>query len=168
MLLIPQPAGAHAPAPHPGRPGTSSARRRPDSGAVPPALPASRAVAPALPVSRADRTAIPGGPEPGAVPPAAAAPSRGAHPPQVAVRLPSGALIGIAVAVMVAAALTLAAVQRRRRYRPRPGPPSTLAPETPPLPEVISALRRAARRRPPPGQAGDQDAALVTARTAKT
>ena len=56
---------------------------------------------------------------------------------------------------MVAAALTLAAIQRRRRYRPRPGPPSTLAPETPPLPEVISALRRAAR---PPAPAGGPDA----------
>ena len=79
-------------------------------------------------------------------------------------RLPSGALIGIAVAVMVAAAITLAAIQRRRRYRPRPGPPSTLAPETPPLPEVISALRRAARPPAPATglEAGDQDAALVT------
>ena len=79
-------------------------------------------------------------------------------------RLPSGALIGIAVAVMVAAALTLAAVQRRRRYRPRPGPPSTLQPETPPLPEVISALRRAARPPLPAVAAenGHQDAALVT------
>ena len=69
-------------------------------------------------------------------------------------RLPSGALVGIAVAVMVAAALTLAAVQRRRRYRPRPGPPSTLEPEAPPLPEVISALRRAAR---PPAPAAGPD-----------
>ena len=64
---------------------------------------------------------------------------------------------------MVAAALTLAAIQRRRRYRPRPGPPSTLAPETPPLPEVISALRRAARppaagrRAGAPGEPDDGD-----------
>jgi DNA-binding SARP family transcriptional activator len=80
------------------------------------------------------------------------------------VRLPSGALIGIAVAVMVTAAIALAAIQRRRRYRPRPGPPSTLAPETPPLPEVISALRRAARPPLPAAgpEASDQDAALVT------
>ena len=79
-------------------------------------------------------------------------------------RLPSGALIGIAVAVMVAAALTLAAIQRRRRYRPRPGPPSTLQPDTPPLPEVISALRRAARPPAPAAgpETGDQAAALVT------
>ena len=56
---------------------------------------------------------------------------------------------------MVAAAITLAAIQRRRRYRPRPGPPSTLAPETPPLPEVITALRRAAR---PPAPAAGTDA----------
>jgi len=62
---------------------------------------------------------------------------------------------------MVAAALTLAAVQRRRRYRPRPGPPSTLKPETPPLPDIISALRRAARPPAPAGgpDTGDQDAA---------
>ena len=62
---------------------------------------------------------------------------------------------------MVAAALTLAAVQRRRRYRPRPGPPSTLQPDTPPLPDVITALRRAARPPLPATgpEAGDPDAA---------
>src|SRR5262249_3826450 len=88
----------------------------------------------------------------------------GAHPPSVSVRLPSGALVGIAVAVMVAAAITLAAIQRRRRYRPRPGPPSTLAPETPPLPEVIRSLRRAPRPPAPAAgpEAGTQDAALAT------
>ena len=170
VLLIPQPAGAHAPAPHPGRPGTSSARRRPDPGAVPPALPDSRAVAPALPASPSRpapaiaRTAPSPGPSSGR-----SAPGRGAHPRQVAVRLPSGALIGIGVAVMVAAALTLAAVQRRRRYRPRPGPPSTLAPETPPLPEVISALRRAARPLPAAGpRPVTRTPPWSPARTAKT
>jgi DNA-binding SARP family transcriptional activator len=58
---------------------------------------------------------------------------------------------------MVAAALTLAAIQRRRRYRPRPGPPSSLAPATSPLPEVISALRRAARPAPPAAGPGTGD-----------
>jgi DNA-binding SARP family transcriptional activator len=67
----------------------------------------------------------------------------------VAVRLPSGALVGIAVAVMIAAALTLAAVHRRRRYRPRHAPPGSLQPEVPPLPEVIGTLRRAAREQAP-------------------
>ena len=58
VLLIPQSAGTHAPAPHPGRPGT----RTPGGGRTrsrPPALPDSRAVASALPVSRADRAASP-------------------------------------------------------------------------------------------------------------
>ena len=71
------------------------------------------------------------------------------QPRPVAVHLPSGALIGISVAIMVAAALTLASIQRRRRYRPRPGPPATLQPADPPLPAVITALRRAARPAPP-------------------
>jgi DNA-binding SARP family transcriptional activator/nucleoid-associated protein YgaU len=71
------------------------------------------------------------------------------QPRPVAVHLPSGALIGISVAIMVAAALTLASIQRRRRYRPRPGPPGTLQPADPPLPAVITALRRAARPAPP-------------------
>jgi DNA-binding SARP family transcriptional activator len=169
VLLIPQPAGAHAPAPHPGRPGTAApgGGRTPQPSPRPSrtATPSPRTSRPAEPTAQPSRSAGP------AARPSQAAPSpgpssgrstpgRGAHPPQVSVRLPSGALIGIAVAVMVAAAIALAAVQRRRHYRPRPGPPSTLAPETPPLPEVISALRRAAR--PPAPEAGDQDAAPVT------
>jgi DNA-binding SARP family transcriptional activator len=90
--------------------------------------------------------------------PSASRPGQAAHAPQpahtsrphqVAVRLPSGALVGIAVAVMVAAALTLAAVHRRRRYRPRHAPPGSLQPEVPPLPEVIGTLRRAAREQAP-------------------
>ncbi len=50
---------------------------------------------------------------------------------------------------MVAAALTLASIQRRRRYRPRAGPPGSLQPGEPPLPAVITALRRATRPAPP-------------------
>ncbi len=139
VLLIPQPATGHAPAPHPGtsqpgRPGTKA----PGGGRTP--EPSPRPSRPSEPTARSSRTAPSPGPSAGS-----SSPSRAAHPPRVAVRLPSGALIGIAVAVMVAAALTLAAVQRRRRYRPRPGPPSTLQPDTPPLPDVITALRRAAR-----------------------
>ena len=78
------------------------------------------------------------------------APAR-THPASrpVAVHLPSGALIGISVAIMVAAALTLASIQRRRRYRPRAGSPGSLQPGEPPLPAVITALRRAARPAPP-------------------
>jgi DNA-binding SARP family transcriptional activator len=72
----------------------------------------------------------------------------------VAVHLPSGALIGISVAIMVAAALTLASIQRRRRYRPRAGPPGSVQPGEPPLPAVITALRRAARPAAP-GPADD-------------
>jgi DNA-binding SARP family transcriptional activator len=155
VLLIPPPAGTHhAPAPHPGRPGT----RNPGGGRTPgpspspsrTAGPSPRPSQPSEPAARPSTRSPSPGPSP-----AAGSPSRSAHPGRVAVGLPSGALIGIGVAVMVAAALTLAAIQRRRRYRPRPGPPSTLAPETPPLPEVISALRRAAR---PPAPAGGPDA----------
>ncbi|HEY7143906.1 MAG TPA: LysM peptidoglycan-binding domain-containing protein, partial [Streptosporangiaceae bacterium] len=78
------------------------------------------------------------------------APAR-THPASrpVAVHLPSGALIGISVAIMVAAALTLASIQRRRRYRPRADSPGSLQPGEPPLPAVITALRRAARPAPP-------------------
>ena len=144
VLLIPQPASAHAPAPHPGRPGTTApgGGRTPEPSPRPsrPSAPSPRPSQSAGPTVRPSRTSPSQGP-----PASRSAPSRSARPPQVAVRLPSGALIGIAVAVMVAAALTLAAVQRRRRYRPRPGPPSSLQPDTPPLPEVITALRRAAR-----------------------
>ena len=70
------------------------------------------------------------------------------HPRPVAVHLPSGALIGISVALMVAAALTLASIQRRRRYRPRASMTGSLQPGEPPLPAVITALRRAARPAP--------------------
>jgi DNA-binding SARP family transcriptional activator len=159
VLLIPQPAGTHATAPHPGRPGT----RTPGGGRTPGPSPSpSRTPRPtqsAEPSPRPSRAAPSPGPSSGS-----STPGRGTHTPQVSVRLPSGALIGIGVAVMIAAAITLAAIQRRRRYRPRPGPPSTLAPETPPLPEVISALRRAARPPLPATgpEAGDQDAPLVT------
>ena len=155
VLLIPQPGHGHAAAPHPctapsGRPGTQP----PGGGRS--ASPSPQPSQPAGPSPRPSQTA----PRPG---PASArgTPSRAAHPGPVAVRLPSGALIGIAVAVMVAAALTLAAVQRRRRYRPRPGPPSSLQPDTPPLPDVISALRRAARPATPAAgpDTGDPDAA---------
>jgi DNA-binding SARP family transcriptional activator/nucleoid-associated protein YgaU len=83
------------------------------------------------------------------------------QPRPVAVHLPSGALIGISVAIMVAAALTLASIQRRRRYRPRPGPPATLQSADPPLPAVITALRRAAR--PAPRDTADDDAGPDTA-----
>jgi DNA-binding SARP family transcriptional activator len=145
VLLIPQPDGTHAPAPHPGRPGTTA----PGGGQTP--QPSPRPSRTAEPTARPSQTAPSAGPSAGR-----STPSRSAHPPQVAVRLPSGALVGIAVAVMVAAALTLAAVQRRRRYRPRPGPPSTLQPGTPPLPEVISTLRRAAQA-PAPGAEPDAD-----------
>jgi len=155
VLLIPQPAPGHAPAPHPGTsqpgsPGTSA----PGGGRTPEQSP--RPSRSAEPSARPSRTAPSPGPSAGD-----SSSSRAAHPPRVAVRLPSGALIGIAVAIMVAAALTLAAVQRRRRYRPRPGPPSTLQPDTPPLPDVITALRRAARPPLPADgpEAGDPDAA---------
>ena len=154
VLLIPQPAGAHAPAPHRSRPGT----RTPGGGRTPGPSPSpSRTAGPSpRPSQPSEPAARPSTASPSPGPSSAAgSPSRGAHPGRVAVGLPSGALIGIGVAVMVAAALTLAAIQRRRRYRPRPGPPSTLAPETPPLPEVISALRRAAR---PPAPAAGPDA----------
>ena len=163
VLLIPQPATGHVPAPHPGtsRPGRPGIKapggRTPEPSPRPSrsAEPSPRPSRSAEPTARPSQTSPSPGPSAGH-----STPGRDAHLPQVAVRLPSGALIGIAVAVMVAAALTLAAVQRRRRYRPRPGPPSTLQPDTP-LPEVIIALRRAAR---PPAQAagpeaGDPDAA---------
>jgi len=71
------------------------------------------------------------------------------HPRPVAVHLPSGALIGISVALMVAAVLTLASIQRRRRYRPRASMTGSLQPGEPPLPAVITALRRAVRPAPP-------------------
>ena len=152
VLLLPEP-GADAPAPHPGtahpaRPGA----RAPGGGHV--ASPSPPPSQPAEPSPRPSATAPSPGPISGA-----STPSRAAHPGRVAVRLPSGALIGIGVAVMVAAALTLAAVQRRRRYRPRPGPPSSLEPDMPPLPDVISALRRAARPLAPAAgpDAGDPD-----------
>ena len=159
VLLIPQPASGHAPAPHPGRPGTTA----PGGGRTPEPSPRpSRTAEPSpRPSPSAQPTVRPSQTSPTRPSAGGSSASHAAHPGRVAVRLPSGALIGIAVAVMVAAALTLAAVQRRRRYRPRPGPPSTLRPDTPPLPEVISALRRAARPPLPAAgpEAGDQDAA---------
>jgi DNA-binding SARP family transcriptional activator len=79
------------------------------------------------------------------------------HSRPAAVRLPSGALIGISVALLVAAALILARVQRRRRYRPRTRLTPSIQPDEPPLPAVIAALRRAARPALP--SAGD-DAGL--------
>jgi DNA-binding SARP family transcriptional activator len=144
VLLIPQPVVGHAtPHPHPGHPASPSPR--PSRPASPPAQPSQ----PASPSPRPSQTA------PDTRPSArSSTPVHGTRPGNGTVRLPSGALIGIGVAVMVAAALTLAAVQRRRRYRPRPGPPSSLRPETPPLPEVISALRRATRA-PAPGEDPD-------------
>ncbi|HEY1822107.1 MAG TPA: BTAD domain-containing putative transcriptional regulator [Trebonia sp.] len=173
VLLIPQPASAHAPAPHPGRPGTAAPGAgqtpqpspRPSRTATPSPRPSRPAEPTAQPSQSAGPTARPSRATPSPGPSSGrSAPGRGTHPPQVSVRLPSGTLIGIGVAVMVAAAIALASIQRRRRYRPRPGPPSTLAPETPPLPEVISALRRAARPPLPAAgpETGDQDAALVT------
>ena len=159
VLLLPEPAGAHAAPPHPGtahpgRPWT----RAPGGGHS--ASPSPQPSQPAEPSPQPSRAAPSPGPSS-----SQSTPSRAAHPGRVAVRLPSGALIGIAVAVMVAAALTLAAVQRRRRYRPRPGPPSSLEPDMPPLPDVISALRRAAQPAPAAGldtrdpDTGDPDAA---------
>jgi DNA-binding SARP family transcriptional activator len=127
-LLIPQPRTApHPAAGHPARPRPSP--HRAGSAAAPVAHP-SRSV-----------------PSPSQATP-------GTAPRQVAVRLPSGAIAGIAVAVMVAAALSLAAVQRRRRYRPRPHAAGGLAPASPPLPGVLSALRRAglAAAEPGPGE----------------
>ena len=150
VLLIPQPASGHPAGPHPH----PSASRAEVPGGGRPASPSPPPSQPAVPFPRSSQ------PAPG---PASrsSTPGRSAHQGRVAVRLPSGALVGIAVAVMVAAALTLAAVQRRRRYRPRHGPPSSLEPEMPPLPDVISALRRAAQPPAPaagPGT-GDPDAA---------
>ena len=153
VLLIPQPGTTHAPHPHPGRPGTRNPGGRTPRPSPSPSRTAGPSPRPAQPSEPAVRPST-ASPSPGP-PSAAGSPSRSTHPGRVAVGLPSGALIGIGVAVMVAAAIALAAIQRRRRYRPRPGPPSTLAPETPPLPEVISALRRAAR--PPAPAAGPDD-----------
>ena len=125
VLLIPQPDGPHRAAP---RPGTGP----PGTGQPPQSLPR-----PSRPVPGPGHTAR-GRPAPPAAQP---------HP--VAVRLPSGAIIGIAVAVMVAAALAVAAVQRRRRYRPRPGLPASPPPCGPPRPEPVSTLRRAAQAHAP-------------------
>ncbi|HEY1703182.1 MAG TPA: hypothetical protein VGG75_26060 [Trebonia sp.] len=55
---------------------------------------------------------------------------------------------------MVAAALALIAIQRRRRYRPRPGLAGSLQTDAQPLPDVITALNRAARPAPPAEEAG--------------
>ena len=158
VLLIPQPDGGHA-APHPNP--AHPARPRTGTPGVHSAAPSPQPTQTASPSARPSQTAGPS-PRPSPTSPSpepashGTAPGHGTHPGRVAVRLPSGALIGIAVALMVAAALTLAAVQRRRRYRPRPGPPSSLQPEAPPLPEVISVLRRAAR---PPAPATGPDTA---------
>jgi DNA-binding SARP family transcriptional activator len=158
VLLIPQPATGHAPGPHPGRPGTRTpGGGRPPGPSPSPSRTAGPSPRPSQPSEPPEPSARPSTASPSPGPSSAAGrPSRSAHPGRVAVGLPSGALIGIGVEVMVAAALTLAAIQRRRRYRPRPGPPSTLAPETPPLPEVISALRRAGG--PPLPDTGEPDA----------
>ena len=73
VLLIPQPAGTHAPAPHPGHPAQDPGGGRTPSR--PRALPASRAVAPALPAAepaaRPSRTS----PSPGPSSAAAARPA---------------------------------------------------------------------------------------------
>jgi len=139
VLLLPQPPGpVAAPHPVPARPGSPGTT--PDGTARPPG-PSPQATRPA--------------PRPGQA--GQGTPSAHAgRPPRTAVRLPSGALAGIAVAVMVAAALALAGIQRRRRYRPRPGLPGGLQPEEPPLPEVIRALRRATQPASP-DSGPDQD-----------
>ena len=127
VLLLPPQHGGQAPAARPGhhRP------RRPAPARTP---------APA-PSRTRQRERSGGAPSPAGT---------AAHPPShpVAVHLPSGALIGISVAIMVAAALTLASIQRRRRYRPRSRLTGSLQPGEPPLPAVITALRRAARPAP--------------------
>jgi DNA-binding SARP family transcriptional activator len=127
-LLIPLPCTApHPAAEHPARPQPSP--HRTGSTAAPAPHP-SRSV-----------------PSPGQATP-------GTSPRPVAVRLPSGAIAGIAVAVMVAMALSLAAVQRRRRYRPHPRIAGGLPPASPPLPGVVATLRRAglAATGPSPGE----------------
>jgi DNA-binding SARP family transcriptional activator len=140
VLLIPQPGAGPATASHPhaAHPASSGTRSPGDGHSAGPSSQLSR---PTVPSARPSPSAS----RPGAAASPGGTPFRAAHPGHVAVALPTGALIGISVAIMVAAALTLAAIQRRRRYRPRPGPPSSLAPAAPPLPDVISALRRAAR-----------------------
>ena len=134
VLLLPPQHGGQAPAARPGhhRP------RRPAPARTP---------APA-PSRTRQRERSGGAPSPAGT---------AAHPPShpVAVHLPSGALIGISVAIMVAAALTLASIQRRRRYRPRSRLTGSLQPGEPPLPAVITALRRAARPAPPGTQDDD-------------
>ena len=157
VLLIPPADDGHPAFPH-HSPAPTARHPAPARHGAPAASPAPPpASTPARPPQ--DAGPSPRTPQPGPRPAShGSAPRREAHPGRVAVRLPSGDLIGTAVAVMVAAALTLAAVQRRRRYRPRPGPPSSLQPEAPPLPDVISALRRAARPPEPQADAADRDA----------
>ena len=139
VLLIPGPAGhgtATRPA-EPARPARPHSTTRPHGTSPSPSPSPSPSARPSPSASRPGQAAH------------APQPAHTSRPHQVAVRLPSGALVGIAVAVMVAAALTLAAVHRRRRYRPRHAPPGSLQPEVPPLPEVIGTLRRAAREQAP-------------------
>jgi DNA-binding SARP family transcriptional activator len=126
ILLIPGPAGHSGTAPRPA-----------------PARPAPPRPAPARSLPPSPAATRPGSSPRTATPQASAHPH--ARPRQVAVHLPSGAIIGIAVAVMVAAAAALAGIQRRRRYRPRLRLTASLRPAAPPEPAVITALRRAAR-----------------------
>jgi DNA-binding SARP family transcriptional activator len=136
VLLIPQPDGQPRAAPHAPRPGAGP------RGTSQPPPPSPR---PSRPAPGPGQTAR-GRPAPHA-----------ARPHPAAVRLPSGAVIGIAVAAMVVAALAVAAVQRRRRYRPRPGLPAGPPPCGPPRPEPIPALRRAAQARAPGTGEADRD-----------
>jgi DNA-binding SARP family transcriptional activator len=135
VLLLPSHNGHHGPA---ARPGHHHPRQ--------PAPARTPGPAPSRPRHRQGSS---GAPSP-------AATGRHPHPGPVAVHLPSGALIGISVAIMVAAALTLASIQRRRRYCPRASMTGSLQPGEPPLPAVITALRRAAR--PAPAHTPDEDA----------
>ncbi len=89
-------------------------------------------------------------PEPGAQP---GRPSHAHH--RQSVRLPSGALVGIALATALGAALTLAWLHRRRAYRPSPPAPGMR--ETDPL--LTPAMRRIyhAARQPDDEAAEDHD-----------
>ncbi len=121
------------PAPR-GHPPAARPPRRPQHAAPRPAPPARSARPPAHPSAPAPR------------PSPQHQPAHRAGGPGIS--LPSGGLAGITLAAAVAAALVLARVHQRRRYRPAQPLTSALQPAGPPLPPVITALRRSAR---PPG-----------------
>jgi DNA-binding SARP family transcriptional activator len=150
VLLLPQAPGHPVPAAG-ARPGHAAppAHRRAASAPPPGAAPPPRASRPA-PSPAASEHSPPG--------------TQQHHGP--AVRMPSGAIIGLSLAITAGIALALTRLHRRRRRDPAPVPGT--APAEPELSDVLRSIRHAhlAASQRPPGEEEDPDDWLAAPYTA--